>query len=201
MSETLLKHSRMPRKYVPGQSVGKPSGSENYGNLRGVDPKDVIKCYLADRLISEIATDYKVSRSALNQYLLRHAEEDWKEAQVARAITRKDAAEEAIDAASDPLALAKARESLKAAQWDLERTCRRIYGEERMQSETITPILNITISSDKPSEQLEGPRSIQVSVAHVRDETHSHVLTQQYDSRAPQQEVITDASSVDNTPK
>ena len=198
MSETLLKHSRMPRKYVPGQPVGKPSGSENYGNLRGVDPKDVIKCYLADRLISEIATDYKVSRSALNQYLLRHAEEDWKEAQVARAITRKDAAEEAIDAASDPLALAKARESLKAAQWDLERTCRRIYGEERQQGDTVTPILNITIASDKPSEQ---PRSIQVSLAHTRDETHSHVLSQQYDSRAPQHDAITDASAVDNTPK
>ena len=194
MSETLLKHSRMPRKYVPGQSVGKPSGSENYGNLRGVDPKDVIKCYLADRLISEIATDYKVSRSALNQYLLRHAEEDWKEAQVARAITRKDAAEEAIDAASDPLALAKARESLKAAQWDLERTCRRIYGEERMQSETITPILNITIASDKPSEE---PRSIQVSVAHAQ----LGVRAQQYDNAAPRSESITDASSVDNTPK
>ena len=193
MSETLLKHSRMPRKYVPGQSVGKPSGSENYGNLRGVDPKDVIKCYLADRLISEIATDYKVSRSALNQYLLRHAEEDWKEAQVARAITRKDAAEEAIDAASDPLALAKARESLKAAQWDLERTCRRIYGEERQQSDTITPILNITIASDKPSEE---PRSIQVSLAHVSD-----VQPQQYDSRAPQQQVITSDVPVDNTPK
>ena len=178
---------------MPGQSVGKPSGSENYGNLRGVDPKDVIKCYLADRLISEIATDYKVSRSALNQYLLRHAEEDWKEAQVARAITRKDAAEEAIDAASDPLALAKARESLKAAQWDLERTCRRIYGEERQQSDTITPILNITIASDKPSEE---PRSIQVSLAHVSD-----VQPQQYDSRAPQQQVITSDVPVDNTPK
>ena len=188
----------MPRKYVPGQPVGKPSGSENYGNLRGVDPKEVIERYLDDRLISEIATDYKVSRSALNQYLLRHAEEDWKEAQVARAITRKDAAEEAIDAALDPLALAKARESLKAAQWDLERTCRRIYGEERQTESQITPILNITISSDKP---LEGPRSVQVSLAHVRDETHSHVLSQQYDSRAPQQEAITDALPVDNTPK
>ena len=188
----------MPRKYVPGQSVGKPSGSENYGNLRGVDPKEVIERYLDDRLISEIATDYKVSRSALNQYLLRHAEEDWKEAQVARAITRKDAAEEAIDAALDPLALAKARESLKAAQWDLERTCRRIYGEEREHGETITPILNITIANSEGSEQ---PRSIQVSVAHTRDETHSHVLSQQYDSRAPQQEAITDDSPVDNTPK
>ena len=196
MSEVLLKHSRMPRKYEPRAQVGKPSGSENYGNLSGVDPQDVIKRYLADRLISEIATDYNVSRSALNQYLLRHAEDDWKEAQVARAITRKDAAEEAIDAASDPLALAKARESLKAAQWDLERTCRRIYGEDKVQGPTITPILNITVAGP---EGLEQPRTVQVLYAHAQAQIG--VQSPHYDQLCTAFESITDVLPVDNTPK
>ena len=198
MSEPLLKHSRMPRKYDPQAPVGKPSGSENYGNLSGVPAEDLLKRYLSDESTKDIADSYDVTRQALGRYLIRHAEDQWKEAQVARAIARKEAAEDALEVAPDPLALAKARELLKAAQWDLERTCRRIYGEDKVQGPTITPILTITVAGPQGAEQ---PRTVQVSYAHTRDETHSHVLSQQYDSRAPQHEAIIDASPVDNTPK
>ena len=98
--------------------------------LAGQDPRLILKRYLSDESTKDIAADFGVTRQALGQYLLRHAEEDWKEAQVARAIARKEKAEDAIETATDPLQLAKARELLKAAQWDLERVCRRIYGQE-----------------------------------------------------------------------
>ena len=167
MSETLLKHSRMPRKYVPGQSVGKPSGYESYGNLTGVPTDDLLKRYLSDESTADIAASYKVTRQALSRYLIRNAEDQWKDAQVARAIARKEAAEDAMEVAQDPLALAKARELLKAAQWDLERVCRRIYGEEHAQVNVITPVLNIVVASRDANDLRDSVRQM----GEVRQDT------------------------------
>ena len=166
MSETLLKHSRMPRKYEP-KPVDKPGRVEHYGNLTGVDPSELLKRYLSDESTLDIAASYDVTRQALGRYLLRNAEDQWKEAQVARAIARKEAAEDALAVAADPLQLAKARELLKAAQWDLERVCRRIYGEDRQQEAPTTPILNITINTQQTG---EAPRHVHVSLAHAGDQ-------------------------------
>lgn len=131
MSEVLLKHSRMPRKYEKRDVVTTDSKPMVIAKgLVGQDPKDILLRYLSDESTEVIAASYSVTRQALGQFLLRHAEEDWKEAQVARAIARKEKAEDAIESADDPLKLAKARELLKAAQWDLERVCRRIYGQD-----------------------------------------------------------------------
>jgi hypothetical protein len=137
----MLKHSRMPRKYKR-QAVAKVETKPLViaGGLVGQDPKTILLRYLSDESTSVIAADYGVTRQALGQYLLRHAEDDWKEAQVARAIARKEKAEDQIENANDPLELAKARELLKAAQWDLERVCRRIYGQETN--------ININLSGD-----------------------------------------------------
>lgn len=99
--------------------------------LRSADPKQIIERYLAEQSTKEIAQEFGVTRSALNQWLLKTAEDDWKEAQVLRALKRKEDAEDLIDSAQDALSLARARESLRAAQWDLERVCRRIYGQDQ----------------------------------------------------------------------
>lgn len=132
MSDPLLKHSRLPRKYEAKPPVKQEQATRMViaEGLAGQDPRQILNRYLSDESTSVIAADYGVTRQALGQYLLRHAEEDWKEAQVARAIARKEKAEDSIESATDPLQLAKARELLKAAQWDLERVCRRIYGQE-----------------------------------------------------------------------
>ena len=165
MSEPLLKHSRLPRKYEP-KPVSEIGRVVHYGNLTGVDPDDLLKRYLSDESTNDIAASYDVTRQALSRFLLRNAEEEWKEAQVVRAIARKEAAEDAMEVANDPLALAKARELLKAAQWDLERVCRRIYGEERSQVNVIAPILNITVNGQ---EQTNQAALTQVSLAHTRE--------------------------------
>lgn len=134
MSEPVLKHSRMPRKYekkAQPQTALVKQASTSIAKLAGENPMTILQRYLSDESTSVIAADYGVTRQALGQYLLRHAEEDWKEAQVARAIARKEKAEDGIESANDPLELAKARELLKAAQWDLERVCKRIYGQDQ----------------------------------------------------------------------
>ena len=182
------KHSRMPRKFEQPIDLPEPSmlDQSKLPALREVDPQQILLRYLSDESTKDIAASYGVTRQALGKHLLKHAEDDWKEAQIARAIARKEAAEDSLEAAKDPLQLAKARELFKAATWDLERVCRRIYGEERQIGPVITPILNITVSA-------EGPRDVHVSLAHMS------VQSQQYDSKAPQHEAVMEAEVVNKS--
>jgi hypothetical protein len=137
--------------------------------LKDIDPKTVLERYLSDESTKDIAASYGVTRQAIGLFLLRTAEEQWKEAQVARAIARKESAEDDLEIAPDALALARARERLRAAQWDLERVCRRIYGQ------------------DAPP---AGVNAVQINI-NLRG------ATQQYDSEAPQHEPITHQPVVD----
>lgn len=97
---------------------------------KDLKPEEVIDRYLADERTADIAASYGVARSRLNQWLLEHAEEPWKRAQIARAITLRDQAEDDVGCAADPLALGRAREMLKSAQWQLERLCARLFGQQ-----------------------------------------------------------------------
>jgi len=112
----------------------KPLKPDALHKLSGEDPKKILLRYLSKERTQDIAESYGITSQALSQWLIRNAEEDWKEAQVARAIARKEEAEDNLEAATNPLDLAKARELLKAAQWDLERVCKRIYGEDKAQN-------------------------------------------------------------------
>lgn len=121
------------------------AGKQLPNKLAGVNTQDVLARYLSNESTETIARDYGATRQALAQYLVKHAEEDWKTAQMARAVGRKERAEDrlselqalvsdddkVIDAARVSLSLACAREELKAAQWDLERVCKRIYGQDQ----------------------------------------------------------------------
>jgi hypothetical protein len=152
MSEVLQKHSRMPRKFN-SEDIKTPEkqvlNAKNLPALREANPITILQRYLSDESTKDIAATYGVTRQALGQFLLKHAEDEWKEAQVARAIARKEKAEDDLETAADALSLARARELLKAAQWDLERVCRRIYGEDRANLQVnITPILNISVAGE-----------------------------------------------------
>jgi len=112
--------------------------------LKSVDPKDVLTRVLNEESTKDIAKDLGVTRSALNQWLLANAETEWRAAQVIRAVKRKEEAEDRFEEIQERIAgadkeerdrltlsLSLAREKLKAAQWDLERVCRRIYGQDQ----------------------------------------------------------------------
>ena len=116
--------------------------------LRDTDPKLILQRYLSDETTKEIAASYGVTRQALGQYLLKVAESEWKEAQVARALARKESAEDDLEDAEktpDMLSLSRARERLKAAQWDLERVCRRIYGQDAPPAHANAVQININL--------------------------------------------------------
>jgi hypothetical protein len=134
----------------------------NLPALRDQDPKTILARYLSDESTKDIAASYGVTRQGLGQFLLKHAETEWKEAQVARAIARKESAEvdlEGISAKIETadreqrerlaLTVSLARERLKSAQWDLERVCRRIYGQDVSPDQLGR--INITLNiGDKP---------------------------------------------------
>lgn len=110
--------------------------------LANVQPLTILDRYLSDERTVDIAKTYGVTSQALGKHLLKLVPDQWQEAQVARAVARKDRAEEDLEdlrnggyrakdgelVTLDAVSLACARERLKAAQWDLERVCRRIYG-------------------------------------------------------------------------
>ena len=98
--------------------------------LKHVKPEDILQRYLAEETSTQIAKTLGVTRAALSYFMLKHAEEQWKDAQIIKAVRRKDEAEELMERADNALDLARARELLKSAQWDLERVCRRIYGQD-----------------------------------------------------------------------
>ena len=132
--------------------------------LKEVSTKEVLARVLNEESTKDIAKSYGVTRSALNQWLLSNAEEDWRAAQVIRAYKRKEEAEDEMDNATDALSLARAEKRLKAAQWDLERVCRRIYGQD------VTPeqIGRISITLNVGNAQQSG-KIIDVSNSHVEE--------------------------------
>jgi hypothetical protein len=94
----------------------------------------VITRFVNDEKLADIAKDIGLSHSALCMALLEYAEDDWKRAQVARAITRLEKSRTARDEAADMLNLVRARDDEKSAQWELERLLRRLYGQEQQQT-------------------------------------------------------------------
>ena len=137
--------------------------TRNLPALRDADPKTILARYLSDESTKDIAKDYGVTRQALGQFLLKHAETEWKDAQVSRAIARKEQSEDEFDAIGLQIAgadkderdrltlrLSLAREKLKSAQFDLERVCRRIYGKDEPGSGGQMLQINIGIRRDEP---------------------------------------------------
>lgn len=103
------------------------------------DAQAILAQLVEGKRTEDIAACLNVSRDKLVYFLRTRAPEDWKEAQVIRSVRRKEEAEDEIDAAGDMLELQKAIAKLKSAQWDLERVCRRIYGEAK--EPTATPVI------------------------------------------------------------
>ena len=99
--------------------------------LANLDAQHVLKRYMGGETTTEIAQDYGVTRQGLGWWLRKHCEDDWKDAQIILAVERKEKAEDDLASASDALSLARAREQLRGAQWELERVFSRIYAAKQ----------------------------------------------------------------------
>ena len=94
----------------------------------GLTPQTVLERYWTEESTSQIASQYGLSRKALVRWLREQCPQEWKEVQIARALCRKDDGDEGLEVACDALSLARAREQLKSAQWDLERLDHKNFG-------------------------------------------------------------------------
>jgi hypothetical protein len=131
VSEAILKHSRMPRRYSRRTLKKREEQAlAGMGNLDGVEPKAMLARYCAGARVADLAKEYAVAPITIYQFFLRNVHDDWQAAQKARALANKEGGEDAIDDAADPLEVAKAREKLRAGQWDLERVDRKNYGRD-----------------------------------------------------------------------
>ena len=122
--------------------------------LAHLDATKVIQQYLEDRTTAEIAKRAGVHRSGLHQWLLRNCEEQWREAQIARALSAHEEAKDNLSVANDALSLARAREALRSAQWELERLFSRLYGPK--QEVTHTGTVTVTNALQAISERRQG---------------------------------------------
>ncbi len=134
--------------------------------LKAADPKDVLNRILSEQSTKDIAASFGVTRSALNQWLLTVAEEDWKAAQVIRAYKRKEEAEDELDTATDALSLARAEKRLRAAQWDLERVCRRIYGQDAPPTGVNAVQININLRGSAATNAAQHDKDGVVTIEH-----------------------------------
>lgn len=159
----------------------------------------MLERYLAEETSTQIAASYGVTKAALSFFMLKHAEDQWKSAQLVKALTRKDAAEDRLETAETILEISRARELLKSAQWDLERVCRRVYGQDAPQSSNAVQI-NISLRRDGNEEKRNEENNPPTRLTSRTLES-GHVQPQQYDSGAPQHEPIMPGLSVDKSAK
>lgn len=136
--------------------------------LANVDPQAVLARFIGEEPTKDIAKSLGVSRPALTSWLIKVAEEDWKDAQVVRAIEKKEKAEDEIEGIALKLKseehppsgaeiqalglLHKVSESqLRAAQWDLERLYRKIYGDQAPDAASVVIIaIGTELRPEKP---------------------------------------------------
>jgi hypothetical protein len=91
---------------------------------------EVLARYLHGEQVAAMAPEFNTSDVTLYALLLRDHEQEWKDAQIARALARLEKNQTAIEFAADPLSLARARELVRSAQWELERILSRIFGQK-----------------------------------------------------------------------
>lgn len=150
----------------------------NNSKLATLNSQEVIQRYFNDETTADIAESLGVHRSALHQWLLRNCEQDWRDAQVARAITANEQAKEDLDTAADALSLARAREKLRSAQWELERVFARMYGQHVQVDVSIDISTAIAQLSERLKQKvIEGELSTdRTAIAAPQHENNNEVI-------------------------
>jgi hypothetical protein len=103
--------------------------------------------YINGEQVAAIAPEYGVSDVTIYALLLREHQDTWKEVQRARALARLEREQHKAETAPDALSLARAREGIRSAQWELERLLRRLYGQDAQVMATQPVQININLRS------------------------------------------------------
>jgi hypothetical protein len=129
---------------------------------------NVLDRYINGEQVANIAPEYGVSDVTIYALLLREHQDAWKDIQTARALARLEQSQDELQIAPDALSLARARERVRSAQWELERLFSRLYGQKQEVTHNLPngPLININLSS--------GPACTGTTLEH--DHTLPNVL-------------------------
>ena len=96
--------------------------------------------------IMQIAQDLGISHVAIYRAIIRQIPDEWQQYRSAKALGQLDQAENDLSRATDGVTVSRVREQIKMAQWQLERTCRSIYGDKlQVEQAGQAPIFHITV--------------------------------------------------------
>jgi len=132
----MINMSRQPARnpHPPGERYG----ARNQAIPADTDPESILQEYLSHGSSRLIAERLGVARSTLSAWLRAQLPEEWRRAQLALALARKEMGDEGIEGSIDAFGLARARELLRSGQWDLERLDRATYGSQPSVSVSVT---------------------------------------------------------------
>ena len=114
----------------------------------------VLDGYRDGAQVEDMQAELGVSDTAIYSALLAERIDDWSDAQKARALARLERAMRQLEVAPDALGLARARERVRAAQWELERLLKRLYGTEQAQN-TGQVAISIHITRTEPTQVVD----------------------------------------------
>jgi hypothetical protein len=108
----------------------------------------VLDRYMQGEQVAAMSSEYGTSDVTIYALLLRERQDEWKDIQTARALARLEVAQDKLGTAADALSLARAREQVRSAQWELERLLSRLYGQKQEVQHTVAPVLHIHLAQD-----------------------------------------------------
>lgn len=135
-----IKPSTSPRLVERKLSIAKRPLGQISQEERTKIATEVLDRYIGGEQVAAMAEEYNTSDVTIYALILREHEDAWVDIQRARALARLERAQTGLEVAQDALSLARAREQVRSAQWELERLLKRLYGQEQN--------INININSD-----------------------------------------------------
>ena len=146
-----MEHQRIDEGVKRGARHNQPPANRPTEGLSRTIPDDlnpdhVLAEFLVAGKTSGIALKYGLRRAAVTRWMQKIRPIEWKEVQKIRALcTKEDGTEQIYDARS-ALQLSRARELLRAGQWDLERLDPSNYGVKQEVAHTFTgPVIEIHV--------------------------------------------------------
>lgn len=119
---------------------------------------DSIARYGRGESVYAIAAELGIEHTTLYRHLVKHHEQDWISAKKSRALAEIEEGEEQLRSASDALALTRARERIRAAQWQLERLYRKVYGQDAPVNAGQAVQININLRGENATNAVQhGP--------------------------------------------
>ena len=122
IDEGIKRGPKVQRRPGPGKLRRSPQTGQVQAIPPDLDPDEVLARYLTEQTTSQIAQSYGITRKSLVAWLRDVRPQGWKRVQLIRAHDRKEFGNEGLESAADALSLARARELVRSAQWELQST-------------------------------------------------------------------------------